>query len=143
MDIKMIKTLLNQIDKERIENADNLTIGELFSKLNQFEDSERVTFSNGRFFDGTYDSYRGYYKDLYIGFEDEDMGFNTVGKIKEVLNKALDDGEMEGYKGGEFSIEQDTLVWFATYGTTYEAEMIVDVIKVDDNILIITKEDEF
>jgi len=93
------------------------------------------------FFDGDFGSYRGYYEDLYIGRSDKDEGFDTVGQIKAALDKALDVGVMHGYKGGEFSISDNTLVWFSSYGDC--GDMIVDVQKINGDIFIITKEDGF
>lgn len=134
-----VQKLLNIMNNSRKQNAGNLTIGEMLKKLESFDDDEKVTFSDGKFFDGTYGSYRGNYEDLYIGWYDEDHGFNTVGHLKESLNKALNDGGMTGYKGGEFGIYTDTLVWFATYGSC--GDMIIDIQKINNEIYVITKED--
>lgn len=137
----MIEQLMKVMSDARKQSAGNLAIGEMLKKLNNFNDDEKVTFSDGKFFDGTYDSYRGYYEDMYLGWDDEDKGFNTVGQLKETLNKALDDGGMTGYKGGEFSINNSTLVWFSNYGST--GDMIVDIQKINGEIYVITKEDEW
>lgn len=120
-------------------NSDILTIGEMLDKLNQFEDDQTITFSNGLFFDGNFGSYRGYYKDLYIGCDSENRGLNKVGKLKEALNDALRIGFMVGYKGGEYPINEDTLVWLADYGDT--GDMIVDIQKINDEIFVIIKKD--
>lgn len=134
------QSLSKLISEARKMSAGNLTIGQMLNKLNAFDDDVRFTFTNGKYFDGTYDSYRGYYEDLYIGYSDDDKGFNYVGKLKQVLNKALDDGEMYGYKGGEYSINNDTLVWLAQYGCT--GEMVVDIQKLGEEIYIIVKEEK-
>ena len=136
-----IKEMLSMISDVRKSSAGNLTIGDMYTKLSQFDESEKVVFSNGDFFDGDFDSYRGYYEDLYIGRSDKDEGFDTVGQIKAALDKALDVGVMHGYKGGEFSISDNTLVWFSSYGDC--GDMIVDVQKINGDIFIITKEDGF
>lgn len=134
-----IESIIKLMKDTRIENATNLTIGEAIQKLNSFSESDKLLFSNGHYFDGTYDSYRGYYEDMYIGWDDEDKGFNTVGKLKEVLNDALDVGVMIGYKGGEFSIAEDTLLWFSTYGDT--GYTIVDIQEFNGQIFVVVKED--
>lgn len=131
-------TVLNSIN-EYCRNGDILSIGEALTKLEEFDDTDEVIFSNGDYFDGDCGSYRGYYKDLYIGHDDKDNGFSTIGHLKEALNKALDEGEMYGYKGGEFPIDNDTLIWSAYYGST--GEMVVDIKKIDGRVYIITKED--
>ena len=137
MNIQEILKVIYNVDRE---NLDALTIGETLDRLNKFNDNYKLLFSNGLYFDGEYDSYRGYYKDLALGCDEEDKGFNTVGDVKRILHKALDDGEMIGYKGGEYPIEQDTLVWFAYYGST--GEMIVDMQEVEGKVIVIVKEDD-
>lgn len=136
-----IQSLLNSISDVRKNSAGNLTIGDMLSKLDQFNDDETVTFSNGAYFDGSFGSYRGYYEDMYLGFDKENQGFNTVGDIKNALESALNKGEMMGYKGGEYSIDVDTLLWSASYGCC--GDMVVDVLKLSDKIYVITKEDEY
>lgn len=136
-----IQSLLNSISDVRKNSAGNLTIGDMLEKLDQFNDDETVTYSNDAYFDGSFGSYRGYYEDMYLGFDKEDLGFNTVGHLKKALETALDKGAMTGYKGGEFSIDVDTLLWSASYGCT--GDMIVDVLKLSDKIYVITKEDEY
>lgn len=137
MNIRAILKAVYDVDREIV---DALTIRETLDRVSRFSEDDELIFSNGLYFDGDYDSYRGYYKDLAIGCDEEDKGFNTVGDIKRVLHKALDDGEMIGYKGGEFPIEQDTLVWFAYYGST--GEMVVDIQKVEGKVIVIVKEDD-
>lgn len=113
MDMALLLKTLGDIRKS---SAGNLTIRDMFTKLEKFNDDEAVILSNGRFLDGDFGSYRGYYEDLYIGCNGEDKGLNTVGEFKKVLDKALDEGEMTGYKGGDYPINADTLVWVAEYG---------------------------
>lgn len=137
-----INALLKSVNEMRKASAGNLTIGETLEKLYAFNGEEKITLTNGKFLDGTFDSYRGYYEDLAIGFSSDDKGFNTVGGLKDVLTKALDDGEMYGYKGGEYSIMDSTLVWLGNYGTTFEAEMLIDIQKVNGQIFVITKEED-
>lgn len=119
----------------------NLTIEELLEKLDKYDDDKVFKFSNGKFFNGDFDSYRGYYKDLCIGYSDEDQGFNTVGKLKEVLSKALKQGVMYGYKGGEYPITLKTLVWLSNYREVSDY-MIVDVLELEGQLYIIIKEEE-
>lgn len=134
--------ILQQISEERKSIADGLTIGELMAKLTVFDGNTGMVFSNGKYLDGRYDSYRGYYEDMYVGYSDTDEDYNTVRDLTGVLKKALEDGEMTGYKGGEFSIDEDTLVWFATYGTTRESEMIVDAQEIEGKVVIYTAEED-
>lgn len=138
MDIKQILEMASEMRKS---GASNLTIGEMQSKLEQFNNEDQVTFLNGKYFDGDFDSYRGYYVDMYLGYSDEDQGKNTVEDLKQALESALKQGVMEGYKGGTYSIDHDTLLWLSSYGCC--GDMIVDVVEYKGDIVIVTKEDEY
>lgn len=135
-----IQVLLNAMSDIRKSSAGNITIGRMLKKLDQFQDDELFEFTNGKYFDGSYGSYRGYYEDLYLGYSDEDQGKNTIGDLKKTLRQALEDKVMFGYKGGDFVIDENTLVWLSTYGRC--GDLIVDVIKLNNAIYVVTKEDE-
>jgi len=135
-----IEKLMKIMSDARKNGAGNLTIRGMLDKLNNFDDNEKVTLPDGKFFDGTADSYRGYYEDMYLGYCYEDLGHNTVGSLKQILTDALLTAEMTGYKGGEFPIEDDTLLWLASYGRC--GDMIIDIQKINDAIIVITKEDD-
>ena len=136
-----VESILSMVSDIRKSSAGNLTIESMLDKLSQHDNSDTITFSNGEFLDGSFGSYRGYYEDLSIGYSDKDQGFNTVKDLKDILNKALDKGIMYGYKGGEFSIDEDTLVWLAGYSDL--GDMIVGVAEVNGDVMIITKEEEW
>lgn len=139
---QQIEEMLKAMEEARKNNTSCLDIRELLDKLEKFDDEATIKLTNGKFLDGEYDSYRGYYVDLALGFSDEDHGISTVKDVKNILMKALNDGEMYGYKGGEYSIVGSTLVWLGNYGTTYESEMIVDVKLIDGQLYLISLEDE-
>ena len=66
-------------------------------------------------------SYRGYYSDLAFA-----PLYDTEPRtVKEILKEALlaHGKTFEGYKGGEFTMNGDTPVWYACYGTTGPAIM--------------------
>ncbi|MFK7678626.1 hypothetical protein ACI3ER_11350 [Bacillus sp. Wb] len=113
-----------------------LDVADLLGKLNQFKDDEKIEFSNGKFLDGDYGSYRGYYDDIYFEYSYEDNGYNTIGNFKKIIYKALEEGVMEGYKGGDFSIDESTFTWLSTYGSS-EGYEIIDVREIDGIIFVI------
>lgn len=114
-----------------------------------------MRLSNGEFFrlNGEFDSYRGYYEDLAIKKEiiSDDSVSSTVLDLKKVLKKALEQGEMYGYKGGDYNINESTLVWFGDYGTTSGSFKIVGVYEIHDQhapelskyVYIDVQEDEY
>lgn len=132
-----LQYVINVVNEMRKASAGNLTVGEMIEKLNKYDDNREFKFTNGKYLNGSFGSYRGYYEDLYIGYTEEDKGINTVRHLKEILNRALKEKVMFGYKGGEFPIILDTLVWLATYGDI--GEMIVDILEIENQLYIITK----
>lgn len=150
-----ILRMIQRLHKERIENADNLTIGTLLEQLDSFENNKKLRLSTGEFFilNGEFDSYRGYYEDLAIEKDvtPDESTASIVFDFKKVLNNALEQGEMCGYKGGDYSIDKSTLVWFGSYGTTSESLKIVGVYEIQDSeapglsdyVYIDVQEDEY
>lgn len=139
MDILKAIQIMNDA---RIDSAGNLNIGELMQKVDKYNDETPFKFTTDRFLDDEFDSYRGYYVDMYLGYSDTDKGFNTIGHLRRILNNALDQGEMVGYKGGDYSINNETLLWLGSYGTSSDGLMIVEVIEVNGEVYIVTKEDD-
>ncbi|MGG0308255.1 hypothetical protein ABEY43_05985 [Priestia megaterium] len=133
MDIREFFKLYTEIKED---STGRLDIADLLGKLNQFKDDDKIEFSNGKYLDGDYGSYRGYYDNLYFEYSDEDNGFNTIGEFKKVINKALEDGTMQGYKGGDFSIDESTFTWMVAYGSSDGYE-ILDVREIDGIIFVI------
>ena len=132
-----ILKMIQRMSEERIENADNLTVGALLEQLDSFEENKKLRLSTGKFFSlsGEFDSYRGYYEDLAIDKDQatDESTASTVFDFKKVLNNALEQGEMYGYKGGDYSIDESTLVWFGSYGTTSGSLKIVGVYEIQDS----------
>ncbi|MCA1021540.1 hypothetical protein [Halobacillus litoralis] len=137
---EFFEKLLERVNELRIDAADNLSIGDLHGELSKYNDDREIIIDDGTFFDGEFDSYRGYYQDLALGFEWKDQELNTVGSLKEMLEKALKIGGMHGYKGGNYRITPDTLVWLANYGSC--GKMIVDLKEIEGRLILITKEDD-
>jgi len=133
--------LVDALRAMRKQTAANLSIGQMLKKLEQFNDDARLFLSNDKFFTTEFGSYRGYYEDMYIGYSDTDTGLNTVGGLRGILEAALAKGEMKGYKGGDFPIDHDTLLWMSSYGEV-DGWALVDVVKVGDAIVVVAKDDE-
>jgi hypothetical protein len=138
MDMQSVVKMVSDIRKQ---SAGNLTIGKILDKINGFDGKETFALTNNKYLTGEFDSYRGYYEDLALEYHEEDTGFNTIEQLKRLLNNALQAKKMYGYKGGGFSITKDTLVWVANY--SHLGEMIIDIQKINDSIIVITKEEEW
>lgn len=59
------------------------------------------------------DSYRGYYEDLAIGFSLD--GRCLVGALLAECRAAVG-AEYQGYKGGEYIMDEDTALWVSNWG---------------------------
>ena len=107
--------LAKQAKMTRFEGKGIITLGELIDKLGTESHSSPVkvqwwsTLTNY----GAVDSYRGYYSDLAIDNGDDREW--TVAEVLADLN-AADGKTFEGYKGGDYRMSGDTLVWVSGYG---------------------------
>lgn len=59
-------------------------------------------------------SYRGYYEDL--AFEPTPVAVSTVADVLTMVTSALG-ATFEGYKGGDFTMSDDTPLWVSCYGS--------------------------
>ena len=89
------------------------------------------------YFDGTFDSDRGDYANMYLGFTYEPTIF-TIQNLIDLLNKAKEQGTMEGYKGGTFAINDNTLLTIAEYGFS-EGIRPINFEQKDNEIILRTK----
>lgn len=88
---------------------DYLTLGELLNELNYHNDDEELNVE----LTGEWGSYRGYYGQVFIGYRRKGRNYSTVEELKKIIYEALGEGIMYGYKGGEFSVGNNTEVCFA------------------------------
>lgn len=83
-------------------------------------------------------SYRGYYSDLAF----EPAKGSVI--VQDLLEQCIlaRGHTYEGYKGGDFVMEDDTPLWLCYYGTTAGARAIIDIEieKGEPIILLITKD---
>ncbi len=82
-------------------------------------------------------SYRGYYEDLSISYGAE-IGTMTVENLLSLCKNAIGQ-TYTGYKGGDFTMHNKTLMWVAPYGDT--GRMLTDI-KSDGDVTIIYAEED-
>lgn len=89
-----------------------MTIDEMLERLKNFDDNMKVRVSDGNYFTGNFGSDRADYRDMYLENTtlEKEAKVKTVGDLIRVLNGALKQGRMTGYKGGEYEIEGYTIV---------------------------------
>lgn len=118
-----------------------LTIGEILEKLSDFDECENIIISDGNasniVLTGRYGSYKGNYKVLDLSYDylyKDKKYYNTVKEIRTILHSALTQGIMYGHHGGEFAINENTLILISFKGT------ISDIRKVNGKIIMILNE---
>lgn len=93
---------------------DTITIGEMIKQLELLPSDKTIQYDFCYFApNGEFDSYRGYYKDAYIGYSKDESC--TCGELLQVLKYNLGT-TMYGYKGGEYPVTEETLLWVSEYG---------------------------
>lgn len=98
-----------------------MTLGELIAALEKRERDQLVYFDFGNFVPRGVDSYRGYYDHLAIGFSDD--GTPTVAGVLKMLKSARGKS-FEGYKGGAYTMCDDSPVWAANHGKATGAGIV-------------------
>jgi len=87
------------------------------SKFDPEGKSRYVRFDFGGLVPASLNSYRGYYSELALGFEDpsERHGEPNVVELIEMLKGAI--GKVyEGWKGGQYTMNEDTAIFVANRG---------------------------
>ena len=85
-----------------------LTLGELIQALKRQEQDRSVKFDFCYFGPKDVHSYRGYYEQLAVNYEDAEAP--KVGDFLKVLEDALGEN-FYGYKGGVYKMTESTPVW--------------------------------
>lgn len=91
------------------------TLGNLIAALKAQPATHDVRFDFGGFIPRSLMSYRGYYDQLALDFDDDYHKPVTVSALVVQLEKAIGK-TFEGYKGGTYRMDRDTLMWVAHYG---------------------------
>ena len=111
----------------------HMTLESAVNRASQFPGEKIVVFENGR---GPVKemSYRGYYSDLAFSTGAPPTVAEFLARCQAAIGKTY-----EGYKGGDFTMEESTPLWRAEYGSMGEA--IIDAVRdADGNMLLICKQ---
>lgn len=95
-----------------------LRLGQIIHLLEGQPKNNGVQFDFCRFNPGHLTSYRGYYDQLALTYEMKEKD-PTVSEILQMMKAAVG-ATFQGYKGGDFMMDEDTPVWVAEYGSTSE-----------------------
>ena len=111
--LNMIKGAMAQMSEERKQAATNMRLGAFIDALGMCTAGKPVVLTDGKGLDD-FHSYRGYYEDLAIQPCEKPL---SVEQLLVKARAAL--GEVfEGYKGGDFPMHKNSILWIAYYGSS-------------------------
>jgi len=111
-----------------------IKLGVLIKELELQPQDNYLRFDFPAYPDMSVDSYRGYYSDLALGFQDRMEDFRVKGllsTLKSCIGKTF-----EGYKGGDFTMDESTPVWVANWSHSTSTG-VVGIIK-DGNLTVLS-----
>jgi hypothetical protein len=101
-----------------------LNLGELIYELEKCRPDTQVNYDFGALIPDGFDSYRGYYEQLALGWKEGEHG--EIVTVEELLTKAKETElkEFTGYKGGEYVMYRETPLWVANYGRCHGTAIV-------------------
>ena len=121
-------------DVARDTRADyHLTLGGIIKALSDLPAHTPVSFDWNGLAPNREMSYRGYYSDLSFDYRKECSVEDFLKVCRQALNRTY-----EGYKGGDYLMNDKTPLWAACYGDTGRAILGIDLM--DSAALLITKD---
>lgn len=123
---------INKVTKD-VRSGYHLTLGQLVSFLENINGSRIVEFDHGLSPISPH-SYRGHYSDLAL--ESHDKPTTAVHLLRSV--KRIVGRELEGYKGGEFLMTNDTPLWNSEYGSN-SSVAIIGISVIGEKAILSTK----
>lgn len=92
-----------------------IRLGWLIRLLEAEPKENSVVFDFGGFIPRKIDSYRGFYEQLAISYDDD---WQTEMKVADILGvlRGVVGKTLTGYKGGDYLMGEDTPVWAAKWG---------------------------
>jgi hypothetical protein len=103
-------------------HPEHMTVGKMIEVLSVQEDKTEVYFDFCLVNPTGLSSYRGYYEDVAIGWS-EDADSMTAKQLLEAF-KAANGKTQQGYKGGTYTVNDDTAVWVANWGRTGDTAVV-------------------
>ncbi len=121
---EIIDMTMNRDTERRKDESAQLAVydlGRLIKALEAMPPESNVVFDFANVVPGELNSYRGYYCDLAVSFNTD--GLMRVSDFLHQCRMAL--GKVfEGYKGGDFKMDEATLIHVANYGRTSNTRIV-------------------
>lgn len=110
-----------------------LTLGEFIEKLKQQPQGNEITFDFGGFVPTSFASWRGFYDQLALGYEEPEYNESvTVANLLDLATATVG-VTMSGYKGGSYLMTKETNLWADNYSRS-TGTAIFDVVTFDGYI---------
>lgn len=133
MDLQKLLNAFSATQREA-RSQYHVTLGDAVKALEQISAVKPVVYDDGKSPNEAM-SYRGYYHDLAMNDAD---GAVTSSDLLEELKAALG-SEMTGYKGGGYTMGDETPMWRSEYGDASGVAW-VGIVETPDFVLIQTKQ---
>lgn len=115
-----------------------MRLGAMIDMLKAMPQHENVFYDFGNIEPTTLDSYRGYYDQLALGYNDDGSREPiTVATLLADCEQAVG-RTYSGYKGGDYTMDRATPVWVANYGRS-NSTAIVGIREVSYGVVIDTR----
>lgn len=118
MIVDVLKTVMEATNRQRKAAAQNMRLGDFIKALEARPQDQQVAFDFCGFTPSEFKSYRGFYEDLSLTFSVDGPNGKKVSDLLAEA-RAANGAEFTGYKGGEFMMDEQTLLWAAPYGRSY------------------------
>lgn len=133
--------------EQRMQDSDQLTLGMMLEKLKPIvekqkerKDEATVRYDFDYLFPKECYSWRGSYEELALDFNDDGDAL-TVTRFYEMLKNVLGK-ELTGYKGGEFTMHENTPVWVARHNHSGNTA-VIEIVDNEYEVIIMTGYREF
>lgn len=119
------------------ERVGQMTLGSLIDGLADLDGAMPIVIDRFDSAPGEFGSYRGYYEQ--IAFEPSGE-FGTVAEFSKAAH-AANGSTMEGYKGGDYIMHRDTMVWCSSYGLCSGLRLLMLTV-VDGRAVLVTQSED-
>lgn len=145
---KYLDDHLDKMNKERFDKSPQLSLGQLIAEIEKYDlklkkgNSKSIYFDFGSAVPTTLDSWRGVYAELALGYkltgyDSEERFYPTAEDLLTELKQAIGK-EFYGWKGGEFTMDENTPVWVDNPGN-YNRTIITGIHDTGYSIIILTQ----
>ena len=117
-----IQDALRLMNEGRKRASQNMRLGAFIEALEKRPQDQRISFDFCGLSPEKLQSYRGFYDDLALPF---DVAYPSV-KVSDMLAnaRAAIGRTFEGYKGGDYLMDADTLLWVSPYGESHSTAVV-------------------